>query len=539
MILIVDDKPENILSLKKTLELYKFQVDSASSGEEALKKILKTSYTLIILDVQMPSMDGFEVAEALSGYSKARDIPIIFLSAVNKDKKFITRGYDSGGVDYITKPVDPDILIMKVKSFYRMYQQTQELNIVQQSLRDEVEVRKQAQQALDKKVKELHTILESLPQIAFTATADGRIEYANQHWFRYSPNMSVMPQTAAGESSLDEDLQLAFRSGKLLEKETYIKDLREGKYRCHLLRVTPMHEDGQTVKWIGTFTDISHQKQANEILEQKVQERTEELSLINKSLEESNHDLQQFASVASHDLKEPLRKIHLFGAMLRDKFPDDNEDIRPFLNRIVYSSNRMTRLINDLLNFSRLSVSNGFEITDINQLINEILSDLELTIEEKKARFVVSEIPQIEVVPGQIRQVFQNIISNALKFSKNDTPPEIHINTELVAYCDVNAPTDADGQYCRITISDNGIGFDEQYLPKIFTIFQRLHTMDRYEGTGIGLAIAKKVIERHDGTLTAKSRLNEGSSFIFVLPLRQTESKKQQEGAWRESFQNG
>lgn len=528
MILIVDDKPENILSLKKTLELYKFQVDSASSGEEALKKILKTSYTLIILDVQMPSMDGFEVAEALSGYSKARDIPIIFLSAVNKDKKFITRGYDSGGVDYITKPVDPDILIMKVKSFYRMYQQTQELNLVQQSLREEVEVRKQAQAALNKKVNELHTILESLPQIAFTASAEGRIEYANQHWFRYSPNMSVMPQTAAGESSLDEDLQLAFRSGTPLEKETYIKDLHDGQYRCHLLRVTPMREDGQTVKWIGTFTDISLQKQANEILEQKVQERTEELWQINKSLEESNHDLQQFASVASHDLKEPLRKIHLFGAMLRDKFPDSDEAIKPFLNRIVYSSNRMTRLINDLLNFSRLSASTGFEKTDINQLVDDILSDLELTIQEKNAHFHVSEIPHIEVIPGQIRQVFQNIISNALKFAKSDVSPEITIHSELVSSCDVNAPLDADGQYCRIAISDNGIGFDEQYLPKIFTIFQRLHTMDRYEGTGIGLAIAKKVIERHDGVITAKSQLNEGAEFIFVLPLSQPESKKQQ-----------
>jgi len=122
MILIVDDKPENILSIRKTLELYQFEVDTALSGEEALKKILKHNYTLIILDVQMPSMDGFEVAEALSGHSKAKDIPIIFLSTVNKDKRFIVKGYDSGGIDYITKPVDPDILLMKVKTFFCLYQ---------------------------------------------------------------------------------------------------------------------------------------------------------------------------------------------------------------------------------------------------------------------------------------------------------------------------------------------------------------------------------------------------------------------------------
>ncbi|MCW3488453.1 response regulator [Chitinophaga nivalis] len=185
MILIVDDKPENILSIRKTLELYKFEVDAAASGEEALKKILKHSYTLIILDVQMPSMDGFEVAEAISGYSKARDIPIIFLSAVNKDKRFIVKGYDSGGMDYLTKPIDPDILLMKVKTFSRLYQQSQELKHMHQSLKEEVEVRKLAQAALSEKVNELRTTLEVLPQIAFTLTVEGRIEYANRNWFKF------------------------------------------------------------------------------------------------------------------------------------------------------------------------------------------------------------------------------------------------------------------------------------------------------------------------------------------------------------------
>ena len=139
MILIVDDKPENIFSLKTILELHSFPTDTALSGEEALKKILRQSYALIILDVQMPGMDGFEVAEAIGGYSKARDIPIIFLSAANTDKKFITKGYTSGGSDYITNPIDPDILLLKVKTFYRLYEQNSELNRIQASLRSEIE----------------------------------------------------------------------------------------------------------------------------------------------------------------------------------------------------------------------------------------------------------------------------------------------------------------------------------------------------------------------------------------------------------------
>ena len=153
MILIVDDKPENIFSLKTILELHSFPTDTALSGEEALKKILKNSYALIILDVQMPGMDGFEVAEAVSGYSKARDIPILFLSAASTDKKFITKGYSSGGMDYITKPIDPDILLLKVKTFYRLYEQKWELNRIQASLRSEIEFRKKVEDELQTAVR--------------------------------------------------------------------------------------------------------------------------------------------------------------------------------------------------------------------------------------------------------------------------------------------------------------------------------------------------------------------------------------------------
>lgn len=414
MILIVDDKPENILSIRKTLELYQFEVDAALSGEEALRKILKHSYTLIILDVQMPSMDGFEVAEALSGHSKAKDIPIIFLSAVNKDKRFIVKGYDSGGIDYITKPVDPDILLMKVKTFSRLYQQSLELKQMHQSLKEEVEVRKLAQEAL-----------------------------------------------------------------------------------------------------------IAHQQQVNEMLEQKVRERTEELREINKSLEASNHDLQQFASVASHDLKEPLRKIQLFGAILRDKFLHTDPNALSYMERIVGSSERMAKLINDLLNYSRLSVTSIYEITDFNEMVKEILSDLELMISERDAVISVEKMPQIEAVPGQVRQVFQNIISNALKFSRKDISPVIHITADVVTDLNPESAAFTGGQYCRIVIRDNGIGFNEKYLSKIFTIFQRLHTSELYEGTGIGLAIAKKVVDKHGGIITASSKEGEGAAFVIVLPLRQ------------------
>lgn len=166
MILIVDDTPENLISLKKVLEKYDFEVDTASSGEEALKKVLKNSYVLIILDVQMPGMDGFEVAEAISGYSKAKETAIIFLSAANTEFKFIAKGYSSGGLDYITKPVDMNILLLKVQTFYRIYEQNRKLNEMQKTLLEEIEFRKEAERKKDEFISiashELKTPLTSV-----------------------------------------------------------------------------------------------------------------------------------------------------------------------------------------------------------------------------------------------------------------------------------------------------------------------------------------------------------------------------------------
>jgi two-component system CheB/CheR fusion protein len=181
----------------------------------------------------------------------------------------------------------------------------------------------------------------------------------------------------------------------------------------------------------------------------------------------------------------------------------------------------MTRLINDLLTFSRLSVVSLFELSDVNVILAEVLSDLELQIREKDAVIEISNFPMMELVPGQMRQVFQNIISNALKFSREDVQPHISISCERVDSCSINAAHQENGPYCRINIKDNGIGFDEQYSNKIFTIFQRLHSRDKYEGTGIGLAITKKIIEKHNGLIATKSKEGRGTTFTIILPVLQ------------------
>jgi light-regulated signal transduction histidine kinase (bacteriophytochrome) len=415
MILIVDDKKENLFSLKTLLELNRFNTDTASSGEEALKKILKNEYALIILDVQMPVMDGYEVAEAIMGYSKSKYTPIIFLSAVNIDKRFITKGYASGGVDYITKPFDADLLLLKVKTFCRLYEQTKDLNHAQATLKQEIDVRKAAEAAL---------------------------------------------------------------------------------------------------------------QNANLLLEDKVRERTKELVELNQQLEISNIELQQYASLASHDLQEPLRKIITFSRLLEDRFLNSKPDALQFMGKIITAAERMRSLINDLLNYSKLTGEAEFIPCNLNKIINDVKTDLELSINEKAAQITVEHIPSVEVIPGQMRQLFQNIISNALKFSKPDEPPCIKIWGNRVTEKSITASESASGDFLRIFIEDNGIGFDEIYRDKIFTIFQRLHGRQEYEGTGIGLAIVKKIVEKHNGLLTAKSQLGKGATFIIVLPVKQPVQQK-------------
>jgi signal transduction histidine kinase len=402
MILVVDDNQENIFSLKSLLTLHRFEVDTAMSGAEALKKILVNSYALVILDVQMPEMDGFEVAEAITGYSKSKDVPIIFLSAVNTHKKFITKGYNSGAIDYVTKPFDPDILLLKIKTFYRLSEQTQQLNALEIALRKEIDLRKQAEV----------------------------------------------------------------------------------------------------------------------VLERKVIDRTKELSRINQRLELSNSELQQFAFVASHDMQEPLRKILTFSSLVLERHMDDEEKVRMYLNKIHRSAQRLRNLVTDILNYSRLNADELFVKTNFNTLIDEVLGDLIFTADGDGPLIRVASMPEIEVIPSLMRQVFQNLLSNSLKFRRKNVRCEITITGSPVEERSLVAPPSVDGDFYRIVYRDNGIGFSDDYSQKIFEIFQRLNVQDEYEGTGIGLAIIKKVIERHEGLISATGKEGQGAVFTIVLPVQ-------------------
>ncbi|RYZ59226.1 MAG: PAS domain S-box protein, partial [Chitinophagaceae bacterium] len=376
---------------------------------------------------------------------------------------------------------------------------------------------------------EFQFVTDFMPQMVWSTRPDGYHDFYNKQWYIYT-GLSYEQTKDRGWSLVlhPEDYDRTWKiwrhsldTGSVYETE-YRMRRNDGEYRWFLARALPMKdENGRIIKWFGTCTDIHDQKMASDILEAKVQERTRELQKANVELEASNIELLQFASVASHDLKEPLRKIHMFGNLIKDRYLNGNDAAAEYMQRIITASARMTRLINDLLDFTRLSVNSAFEPTDLNMVIEEVISDLEVAIKEKDARIEVSSLPWAEVIPGQIRQVLQNLVSNALKFSKKDEQPTISIAAEKVKELTGNTAPDPEGKYLRLTVTDNGIGFDNHYADKIFTIFQRLHTRERYEGTGIGLAITKKIIERHNGIIAADSKEGVGTTFIITLPLKQ------------------
>ena len=266
-------------------------------------------------------------------------------------------------------------------------------------------------------------------------------------------------------------------------------------------------------------TDLTLQKDTEKELKQK----NEELERLNEALISSNHDLQQFASVASHDLQEPLRKIQVFSKFLKDRGYNELSDAsKQYVEKIISCSHRMKVLIVDILTYSRLSAGEAtLEPVDLNSVCQEILEDFDLSVTEKNARIELGPLCVVEGNKGQLRQVFYNLISNALKFVSGDRVPTLSIQKQEFNAKDLGLSLDNEADYCRITVRDNGIGFDEKYSSSIFSLFEKLNPKTTYEGSGIGLAIAKKIIDKHHGVIIAKSTLGVGSEFNVILPFKQ------------------
>ena len=314
----------------------------------------------------------------------------------------------------------------------------------------------------------------------------------------------------------EEDAQKALANRndtRNLSERTVIKQyLKDGRV------IAVLNEPMATGGTIATYEDIT-----------KIEQHEAQLVSYNEKLEKSNRELQDFAYVASHDLQEPLRKIEAFGDRLTNKYgetlPDDG---KMYLDRMQNAAGRMRQLINDLLSYSRVTTqAKPFVEVDLNRVLEGVLSDIQMRIEDSGGSVECGELPVLDADKTQMRQLFQNLISNALKFARPDVKPVVKITAEKsVIHSENGIPTDV----WRFEIADNGIGFDNKFKDQIFAIFQRLHGRLEYEGTGIGLATCRKIVERHQGTIDASGVPDEGATFIIELPAKQKQTEEVEDG---------
>jgi light-regulated signal transduction histidine kinase (bacteriophytochrome) len=384
-----------------------YQFIKANSGRQALKILLTdVDFALILMDVKMPNLNGFETAAMIYEREKLKHIPIIFITANNYGEENIFKGYRMGAIDYIYKPINPELLRAKVavlidlyRKNHRLVAQEQKLKAINKSLELEINERK----ASEERVKELNRQL--LGNIAL--------------------------------------------------------------------------------------------------------------------LESANRDLDRFAFMASHDLQEPLRKIRTFSDLLFVKYKEQLDTAAMgYITRIQSAAVRMQTLISDILAFSRINNEKDTFINyNLNLIMQEVLDELDRTVQDKQATISVKELPNIDVNPGLMRPLFSNLLSNAIKYSKNDVAPKINVWSEVT---DITSSKGLPEKFCRIYFEDNGIGFDQQYAEQIFDMFRRLHVHSEFEGTGIGLTLCKKIVEKHNGFISVQSKVNKGSTFTISLPVHQS-----------------
>jgi hypothetical protein len=377
-ILMVDDRPDNLLALEAILKPLDLRLVRASSGEEALKHLLNEDFAVILLDVQMPGMDGFETATHVKSRDRTRHIPIIFLTAISREVHHQLRGYDAGAVDYMAKPFEPSVLRAKVAVFVDLWEKT-----------------------------------------------------------------------------------------RLLERQSALLEER-----------------------------LSERDRAQHALAAQATE-----------LQRSNAELEQFAHVVSHDLQEPLHTLTGFLELLADEHLDALDDEgKLYVEKARGGAERMRQLVRDLLEYARVSTrAEPFERVDCDDALGRALDRLAPVLAAAGAEVEADSLPTVHGDVFQLAQVFENLIGNAVKF-RGEAPPEIRVTAEQ-----------RDGDWL-FAVRDNGIGIDARYGIHIFTIFQRLHSRDEYGGTGIGLAISKKIVERHGGRIWVDSEMGKGSTFCFTLP---------------------
>lgn len=391
----------------------------------------------------------------------------------------------------------------------------------------EITDQKLTKQIIEESERRFRNLAETLPQLIWVTDERGMSEFTSARWEEYT---GIKPGGIKEWEAIvhPDDLEAINKTWAhcLTTGEVYKFNVRlrskTGQYAWHRVIGEPVRDENDTiVNWVGAFTEIHDEKLFTLKLESQVKERTTELLEQNSRLEKANNELELFAHISSHDLQEPLRKVQMSISRIADKdFSSLSEKGKIHFARVQEATLTMQTLIEDLQIYSRTNNKEGvFETADLNLILAEVLEGLKDRIDEKQAIIESGDLCEVDILAFEFRQLMHNMIGNALKFSKPNVRPHIKINSISSYGHKLNNPNlKPDEMYCYISISDNGIGFESQYNEKIFEVFQRLHGKEEYRGTGIGLAIAKKVVENHGGIITAKGEPGIGATFEIYIP---------------------
>jgi len=492
-VLLIDDRAEDLLTLSHVLSGPEYRLQTARSGSEALKRLLEQDFAVILLDVYMPIMDGFELASLIKQRERSQSTPIIFLTAAGSDLSQIYRGYSLGAVDYLNKPADPDVLRAKVRIFADLYRKDRRLERQADALRESerrerdvmlTELRHSAER------RYLH-LAEAVPVNVWTTDARGNLTYTNRYWNQYTglPLAELRDRSwleavdEADRESCEEAWREAVANGQPFERQCRLRRASDGAPRWHLCRAVPeLNESGQLQGWLGTQVDIEEAKRA-------IFARDE------------------FLSIASHELRTPLTalKLRLQSTLQARDLP---EKAQHRLESAVMQTERLERLIENLLDVSRITTGH-LDLESETFDLRELAQDVTERFREQAARGGTSvELNAPTPVVGRwdrlrLEQVATNLLSNALKFGEGRP---------------IGVEVQGDQAHATLTVTDRGIGIAPENVARIFNQFERVVGQRTFGGLGMGLYIARTIVQAHGGSVQVESSAGQGSRFHIILP---------------------
>jgi PAS domain S-box-containing protein len=510
-ILMVDDHPANLVALEAILRPLGQRLVRAHSGEEALRALLKEQFAVILMDVQMPGIDGLKTAQLIKERERTRHIPIIFLTAISKDPSFVFQGYERGAVDYILKPFDPEILRSKVSVFVQLHAQKERIRrqamLLRQREREEYERRTEHR---------FRALVDAMPQCLLAARLDGSFYRANAEWVRYTGlGVSALGGDGWLEVVHPDDRALArmswaeaVASGEPVELELRIRRRDDGQWRWHLARAVPNREpDGLIVGFIATLTDIHDLKTA------QVEAREARLAA-----ERASRIKDEFLATISHELRTPLNAILGWARLLSSGQLDEAKQQRA-LKTIERNAKVQTDLIEDLLDVSRI-ITGKLRIemaeVDLAAIIHAAVEAVRPAAAARRVRLVAEIRHGSETVWGdaaRLQQVLWNLLSNAIKFTPDGGLVRLRSRR-------IGPPV---GGHIEVSVSDTGIGIEPSFLPFVFDRFRQADssTTRNHGGLGLGLAIVRHLVEQHGGSVAVESDgAGRGATFTVLLPVR-------------------